>query len=593
MRNEASVRIREALRALEEARSAVVETETLRSALAEIGAALERMERRGAVLAAQQQLLDDRLLRVENNRLFRVWSAVVGWVLDLRRRAGGSGIGESPAEEYAVWTAHERAALPAPEEARRAVEGWRVRPRFSVVTWTGGETAGRALEWLRAQAYPEWEACVGGPGAAAGLAAAAGQATGDYLVFLGPEDVLSPFALYFVAEALQWGSFDVGYADEDRVDSAGGRCRPHFKPGWSPALLERRMYLGRPLIVRREWFVKRGGLSPESAQAHFHEMARRLTEGAAVRHIPRVLCHRPADAPDDPDLPQPTRQAGGPMTAVICSRTPRLLESCLKSLRATASRQIPEIVVVAHEEGGPNEALREAARRHGAAVVSYGGAFNFSDMNNRGAAAAAGPHLLFLNDDVLAHSPGWAEELAGELELPGTGIVGAVLRYPSGALQHAGLVTGMVDGVGHAGRWMERSELWPWLLETRNVSAVSGACMAVRAEVFAALGGFDPAFPNNYNDVDLCFRAAARGWKVVCAAVPGLVHAECRTRRGLVRFEERLLFFERWAEVLACPDPYYSPSLAPAERIGLRLGGGWACAAVLAEAGTEDPLQQE
>jgi GT2 family glycosyltransferase len=113
--------------------------------------------------------------------------------------------------------------------------------------------------------------------------------------------------------------------------------------------------------------------------------------------------------------------------------------------------------------------------------------------------------------------------------------------------------------------------VWPWLLSTRNVSAVTGACLAIPTDLFAALGGFDMGYPSNYNDVDLCFRARERGYEVVCAAVPGLVHAECQTRRGSVRFEERYRLYRRWGSILDRPDPFYSPNLAPTEEIALDL----------------------
>ena len=120
---------------------------------------------------------------------------------------------------------------------------------------------------------------------------------------------------------------------------------------------------------------------------------------------------------------------------------------------------------------------------------------------------------------------------------------------------------------------MRSSDLWPWLLCTREVSAVTGACLAMRREVFQELGGFDPEFPNNYNDVDLCFRARSRGYRVVCVSAPGLIHAECQSRQGVIRFEERFRLYDRWADLLGRPDPYYSLSLAPSERIALNLSG--------------------
>jgi len=259
------------------------------------------------------------------------------------------------------------------------------------------------------------------------------------------------------------------------------------------------------------------------------------------------------------------------VTAIICSKSPDLLEKCLTSLRATADRAVRQIVVVAHEEAGPNPSLHSVIKRAGAIALTFRGAFHFPAMNNLGAGIAEAPHLLFLNDDVRASEPEWVELLAEQVSREEVGVAGAVLWYPSGALQHAGIVSGINDGVGHAGRYMRSTKLWPWLLTTRNVSAVTGACLAIRKDLFDRLGGFDVLFPNNYNDVDLCFRARSQGYRVICVPVPGLTHAECQSRPGIVRFEERYRFYRRWADLLRSPDPYYSPALGPTEKIELNL----------------------
>ena len=230
-----------------------------------------------------------------------------------------------------------------------------------------------------------------------------------------------------------------------------------------------------------------------------------------------------------------------------------------------------QIIVVAHEENGDDPKLHAVVERAGGTALRFQGVFDFAAMNNIGARSAAAPNLLFLNDDVQATQKEWADLLAEELSRDEVGIAGAVLWYPDGSIQHAGVVAGIGDGVGHAGRYSRGSKIWPWLLATRDVSAVTGACLAIRKQVFEQLGGFDTVFPNNYNDVDLCFRARSAGYRVICVPVPGLIHAECQSRPGVVRFEERYRFFERWADTLGRPDPYYSPSLAPSERIGLNL----------------------
>ena len=146
------------------------------------------------------------------------------------------------------------------------------------------------------------------------------------------------------------------------------------------------------------------------------------------------------------------------------------------------------------------------------------------------------------------------------------------MQYPNGTIQHAGVVTGMGDAAGHCGRFQMTSELWPWLRMSRDVSAVTGAMLGIRSEVFQQMKGFDAAFPVNYNDVDLCLRVRKAGLRVVCLDVGKVIHRESQTRVGGTRHEEREALYKRWAEVLARPDEFYSPHLAPTERIALNSG---------------------
>jgi GT2 family glycosyltransferase len=636
-------------------------------ALERLAAALDRLadlqgqaSLRERNLAAQMALLDERLLRIETNRAFTLWKRIVGTGLALRRRTeralaampvrafrerGRVRTADLLNAEYSKWVAREQASLPSVEEARAVCRGWASQPVISVVV------AARETQWLaetlasvQNQVYRNWELCVAAPedGESAvlphvrTLEANAGQvrcvvtgaqlndagmlhagaelATGAYLLFARPGDVLSRFALFYLAESLQDGNFDLAYSDEDELDPAGLRTRPKFKPDWSPELLLSCMYAGNLLAVRRERFLEAGGLRSQYSGAHLHDLALRLTDRPAqVRHVARVLYHgRRTSAPEDDRVaalaiedairrregiaascvPGPLahsfvvlRQRREEMAAVICSRSPELLDGCLKSLGATASGVVRQLIVVAHEDSGPNSALRAVIQRAGAKAVSFGGTFNFAAMNNLGAALAETPHLIFLNDDITATAPGWAEMLSEQVSREHVGAAGAVLRYPSGAVQHAGIVVGIGDGLGHAGRCVDSTELWPWLLATREVSAVTGACLAIRTELFRQLGGFDVAFPNNYNDADLCFRVRASGYEVVCVPVTGLIHSECQTRQGIVRFEERYRLYTRWTDVLSQPDPYYSVSLSPTERITLNSGGDRGYRSVLAPEG--------
>ena len=90
---------------------------------------------------------------------------------------------------------------------------------------------------------------------------------------------------------------------------------------------------------------------------------------------------------------------------------------------------------------------------------------------------------------------------------------------------------------------------------------MTGACLAVRKQVFVEVGGFDERFPNNYNDVDLCLRIMRSGYRIVYDASVVLRHHECQTRRGGVALAERSQWYACWADELDRGDPFYSPNL--------------------------------
>jgi len=182
-------------------------------------------------------------------------------------------------------------------------------------------------------------------------------------------------------------------------------------------------------------------------------------------------------------------------------------------------------------------------------------------MNNLAAEAASGATLVLLNDDIEPLVPEWLELLVAQTQRRGVGVAGAKLLYPSGAVEHAGVAVGILDGAGHPGRGLLAAELCAWLDLTRNVSAVTGACLAVRREVFRDLGGLDVRFPVNYNDVDFCLRAREAGLEIVYEASAVLRHYEAQSRLPYTTLEERERFHERWGRVIGAGDRFYNPNL--------------------------------
>lgn len=415
---------------------------------------------------------------------------------------------------------------------------------------------------------------------------------GDYVGILGQHDCLSPLTLSYFAQTLQNSEYDLIYSDEDQIDSRGRRKRPVFKPNWSPELLFNCMYLGRFVALSRKALTRIGWLRGEFGSMQEYDAVLRLSElcEPQVCHVPQVLYHRREEESDVRDhelarrvvidaivrrgtqadledglahctfrlrrkLPSPPL-----VSVIVCSCQPSLLKRFMRKLHRHTTYPRWETVVVEHKIAS-NPTVISLSSEYSYIRVPYEGVYNFSLMNNLAVRSARGEVLLFMNDDVEPITVDWMDRMVAQAMRSEVGVVGAKVLYPSGRLQHAGDVVGVLDGAGHVGRNRVEVPHWPWLNMTREVSAVTGACIAVRREVFDQLAGFDIRFAWNYNDIDLCLRARCAGYSVIYESGAVLLHYEARTRQAVVRYEERDMFHERWGELLARGDPYYNLNL--------------------------------
>jgi GT2 family glycosyltransferase len=192
--------------------------------------------------------------------------------------------------------------------------------------------------------------------------------------------------------------------------------------------------------------------------------------------------------------------------------------------------------------------------------------FNYSKINNVAARQCDTPILLFLNDDVSVISSDWLTSMIELIERPEVGAVGAKLLFPNGSIQHAGVVMGLFDNCGHAFYGMDGGlpHYFGFTEMIRNVSAVTGACLMTRADVFWQAGGFDEdRLAVAFNDVDLCLKIGARGYRVLFTPFAQLYHHESfsKTQKDLIPHPTEVAIMQsKWREVIAA-DPYYSPNL--------------------------------
>lgn len=441
-------------------------------------------------------------------------------------------------------------------------------------------------------------------------------ATGEYVGFLDHDDLLSELALYYVACALNREPRpEILYTDEDKIDGHGRRFDPHFKPDWNPELLLSNNYIAHFTVYRRRLVEAVGRLSPGTDGSQDYDLILRCTArvpASAICHIPVTLYHwralrgstaRAASAKDYTHAAGMralrNRLADVPGVAIEDGRYPNMyrirlplpepvprvsvliptrdggthLRECLRTLRERTVYPDYEIILVDNQSRDPQTLalLAAEAQRPDTRVLRYDAPFNYSAINNFAARAARGELLLLLNDDVEIIEPDWLTEMVRWLGRPDVGIVGAKLCYPDGTIQHAGVVLGAggVAGHAHLGRTRDDPGYMGRLWQPQRVSAVTGACMLIRRNLFEHLQGFDEThLPVAFNDIDLCLRASERGWATVWTPYAVLVHHESKTRGAedtpekRARFEREISYMHtRWAQALA-RDIYYHPAFS-------------------------------
>jgi glycosyltransferase involved in cell wall biosynthesis len=477
---------------------------------------------------------------------------------------------------------------------------------FEVCIADGGsdaETKKRLQRWQEKESRVRLKFLAQNLGIAENTNHALALATGQFFLCIDQDDLLAPFALYEMAHAIvRQPEADVFYSDEDRLTSKGERQAPFFKPEWNPELLLSYMYLGHLTAYRRSLVEKVGTFRKEFELSQDYDFAFRATEAAGVIvHVPHVLYHWREHSASGSTGGKPNARATN-LAALGAAMQRRGLEAEIIELptanrarlkpaawprvsliiptdsvkRARASlEQLPrnteyadyEIILVTNSRL-VDSLQADVSSQPPVRFVRYDKPFNFSEKCNRGAEIASGSRLLFVNDDVESIERDWIQNVIEPLENPEIGAVAPKLLYATGKIQHAGLVTGVRGLVGTAcHQWPgDSSDYVNFAQSMRDVSALSGACLALRKEDFDRVGGFNAIdTPIFHSDIDLCFALRAAGLRCVYTPFATLRHAghaslgeEERIPEAAPRRDKSSIYLlRRWGENTT-HDPYFT-----------------------------------
>jgi len=443
-------------------------------------------------------------------------------------------------------------------------------------------------------------------------------ATGEFVALLDHDDELFEDAFLWVAEEIKkFPAVHLIYSDEDKIDWAGRRFQPYFKPDFNPTLFWSQNLITHLAVLRTSLVKKLGGFRAGFEGSQDYDLFLRVLENSSkeqIRHIPKILYHWRSHLQSTASgigqknyaldasvqavneylgrLKIPARVEGDAMTGchrlelffpankpacsvVIPTRNAgELVSTCVESLfRLT---EYPDFEVILADNGSDDPAsllaFARLKKKHGKRfqVLPCPGPFNFSRINNQAVRVARGPLLCLLNNDTEVLDGSWMGEMAWFAQRAEYGAVGAKLLYPSGEVQHAGVILGIGGVAGHAflGQPGDTCGYFNRAILPSEFSAVTAACMMVERKKFLEVGGLEEEHLTvAFNDTDFCLKLREKGYRNVFNPRAVLRHHESKSRgyennpEKIARFQKEQDYMkETWMEHLQ-NDPAYNPNL--------------------------------
>lgn len=429
---------------------------------------------------------------------------------------------------------------------------------------------------------------------------------GDYVATVFSGDMLAPNALYEITNYVnEYGRKEFIYSDEDAIDVSGRNfSNPHFKPDWSPDMLNSYNYIGHLAFIKKEIINITEEIRNE------YELYLRVSEVTSnIGHISKVLYHNRVLEKDyilrvdDLELNKSIIQEhlnrtnvngkvkygliegtykvdyeieDNPLVSIIIPNKDETetLKKCIDSIIEKSTYINYEIIIVENNSTSSEifEYYDEIEKLEKVKVIKWEKGFNYSAINNFAFKHTKGEFIVLLNNDIEVITPNWIEEMLMYTQRNDVGITGAKLYYPDDSIQHAGVIIGLNSVAGHSHGRFERDDngYAGRLKVVQNLSAVTAACLMIKRSTFEEINGLDEKYPVAFNDVDFCLRVIEKGNLIVFNPYVEMYHYESKSRgiedspEKVKRFNgEVKRFKEKWG--LWRRDPYYNENLTREE----------------------------
>jgi O-antigen biosynthesis protein len=497
-------------------------------------------------------------------------------------------------------------------QQRYPVPSGSVSSRHCAVVLVGSGSMEATVDGLEKQSHAFWAACAmddeGEPTAFDAVAVrtflAEDAADGDFVVFALSGTVFEPNALQRMAGAFSEFEDAVAVYGDVNMVAADGGIWPLAFPAFDYERLLEQGYCAHLFALRRDIAEDLLATSPPSLYRLFNTLFDHgQANTAKVIHIPGALGTLPSfdRSAASAALREATalhlkqkkikatitalpagvlpaahiqREIPDGRTTIIIPTRDRLtlLRDCLESIKPAVEKTGAEIIIVDNDSSDRTTLdFLKKIDQGTTKVIRFPGPFNYARLNNIAAQEAQSEYLCLLNNDIKALDADWLDELLTRITDPDVGAVGALLVWPSGIVQHGGVVLGPNFAATHA--FNDRTSNDPGYIDLLRIahecSAVTAACLLTRRSDYLGVGGMDEVrLTVSFNDVDFCLRLREAGKRIVFTPHAKLIHLESASRGHDNRSDHRARFARelqvlrsRWGQVLI-DDPYYNPTLS-------------------------------